>query len=84
VVNNTKADASLNWFWATSNENGNDFGRFQPGDQWFVDVNTAELSFAIEGNSKPVPTPALLPGLIGLGIGAWRKRQLAAKDRSGK
>ena len=82
VVNNTEADASLNWFWATSNENGNDFGRFQPGDQWFVDVNTAELSFAIEGNPKPVPTPALLPGLIGLGIGAWRKRQLAAKDRS--
>ncbi|MBD2075059.1 PTPA-CTERM sorting domain-containing protein [Phormidium sp. FACHB-592] len=84
IVNNTEADASLNWFWAASNENGNDLGRFQPGDQWFVDVNTAELSFAIEGNSKSVPTPALLPGLIGLGMGIWRKRQLAAKDRSGK
>lgn len=82
VVNNTEADTILNWFWATSNETGNDFGRFQPGDQWFVDSNTAELSFALEGNSKSVPTPALLPGLMGLGISAWRKRQLAAKDRS--
>ena len=84
IVNNTKADTDLNWFWAASNETGNNFGRFQPSDQWFVDVNTAELAFAIEGNARPVPTPALLPGLIGLGIGAWRKRQLAAKDRSGK
>ncbi|XHX78598.1 MAG: PTPA-CTERM sorting domain-containing protein [Stenomitos frigidus ULC029] len=52
---------------------GNDFGRFQPNDSWFDDVNTAELSFSIEGNPTSVPTPALLPGLIGLGIGAWRK-----------
>jgi hypothetical protein len=27
------------------------------------------------GETVPVPTPALLPGLIGLGATAWRKRQ---------
>jgi subtilisin-like proprotein convertase family protein len=25
--------------------------------------------------TQPVPTPALLPGLIGLGLGIWRKRK---------
>lgn len=83
VVNNT-AGTRLNWFWATSNQQGNDFGRFQPNDAWFDDVNAVELSFAIEGNSTPVPTPALLPGLIGLGVGLWRKRKLAANDQLNK
>jgi hypothetical protein len=31
--------------------------------------------------ATPVPTPALLPGLIGMGLAAWKKRQgLQAKD----
>lgn len=39
------------------------------------------------GNVLPaaqVPTPALLPGLIGLGVGAWRKRRAASthQDKS--
>lgn len=30
-----------------------------------------------------VPTPALLPGLIGLGLSIWRKRQVAVKEVEG-
>jgi hypothetical protein len=29
-----------------------------------------------------VPTPALLPGLIGIGLGVWRKRKAAMKDQA--
>ena len=29
-------------------------------------------------NPKAIPTPALLPGLIGLGVGVLRKRKAAA------
>jgi Protein of unknown function (DUF1194) len=31
-------------------------------------------------NPDPIPTPALLPGLIGLGLGVLRKRQAAATE----
>jgi hypothetical protein len=30
------------------------------------------------GEIKPIPTPALLPGLLGLGVSVWRKRRSAA------
>lgn len=46
---------------STQNSDGN-LGYFGP-------------NFKAEGPA--VPTPALLPGLIGLGIGAWRKRKKA-------
>jgi len=37
----------------------------------------------VSGNVTPVPTPALLPGLIGLGVGVLRKRKAeAAKQTS--
>ena len=74
VVNNTTADTNLDWFWGRSQLNGNNFGRFQPGDAWFDDTNKAELAFAIEGvvipatptpapapQPRSVPTPVLLP-----------------------
>jgi len=37
---------------------------------------TAMLSSS--GGATPVPTPALLPGLVGMGIAAYRKRKLAS------
>jgi hypothetical protein len=45
------------------------------------DASTDDLS--VSGavptpGATPVPTPALLPGLVGLGMAAWRKRQQAA------
>jgi hypothetical protein len=46
-------------------------------------VEGADDSFVFAGNSgnpTPVPTPALLPGLIGLGLGVWRKRKTEAES----
>ncbi|NJN88393.1 MAG: PTPA-CTERM sorting domain-containing protein, partial [Leptolyngbyaceae cyanobacterium SL_7_1] len=31
-----------------------------------------------KGNETPIPTPALLPGLIGLGVSAYRKHKARA------
>lgn len=39
----------------------------------FIPNTQAILQFT--QNSTPIPTPALLPGLAGLGIAAWRKRR---------
>ena len=38
-------------------------------------LNAATLTYATATRSTPVPTPALLPGLVGLGAVAWRKRK---------
>ena len=43
-----------------------------------VDVGDTSFNSALllDGfSSTPIPTPALLPGLIGMGVAAWRKRQ---------
>jgi hypothetical protein len=37
-------------------------------------------SYLYSGDATPVPTPALLPGLIGLGLGMWRKRKAEAES----
>lgn len=37
-------------------------------------------SFSADVEAVPVPTPALLPGLIGLGLGALRKRKTEATE----
>ncbi|WP_088890377.1 PTPA-CTERM sorting domain-containing protein [Leptolyngbya ohadii] len=42
------------------------------GDESYSDV-VFEVSGAVD-DITPVPTPALLPGLVGMGIAAWRKR----------
>jgi hypothetical protein len=34
-----------------------------------------------DGQATAVPTPALLPGLIGLGLGAWRKRKATIAEQ---
>ncbi len=36
-------------------------------------------TYFYSGDTTPVPTPALLPGLIGLGLGVWRKRKTEAE-----
>lgn len=41
----------------------------------FQSVDDGSLSAALPGRVTPVPTPALLPGLVGLGVAALRKRQ---------
>ena len=40
-------------------------------------LNSLNLTYAT-AKATPVPTPALLPGLLGLGAIAWRKRKAAA------
>jgi hypothetical protein len=43
-------------------------------------ASIGEVAFGVNQKPGEVPTPALLPGLIGLGATAWRKRrQLATK-----
>ena len=37
-------------------------------------------TYLYSGDATPVPTPALLPGLIGLGLGMWRKRKAEAES----
>jgi hypothetical protein len=45
---------------------------YGPGEQFVMD------NFTFNELATPVPTPALLPGLIGLGLGVLRKRKSAA------
>lgn len=73
IVNNTTNDPDNNWFWATSAQTRNSQFRSNPGDAW--SGSGQELSFSIEDDTTPIPTPALLPGLLGMGIAAWRKRK---------
>jgi len=41
-------------------------------------VNFDNATFATPKAATPIPTPALLPGLVGMGIAAYRKRKLAS------
>lgn len=43
---------------------------------YFSAVNNLRVGQA----ATPIPTPALLPGLIGLGLSVWRKRKAAAAE----
>lgn len=57
------------------------------GDKKFTEItftlpsaaNSRSDIFFVDNLAVAVPTPALLPGLIGLGIGAWRKRKSEQK-----
>lgn len=40
--------------------------------------NAGDQAFRLHGT--PIPTPALLPGLIGMGVAAWRKRKAAVSS----
>jgi len=55
-------------------------GLFNDGDQIFARVfpNSTlpkEVTYSLAISTTPIPTPALLPGLIGMGIAAIRKRK---------
>lgn len=43
--------------------------------QQFGEFKFNSFTFDDEPTTTPIPTPALLPGLIGMGIAAWRKRK---------
>lgn len=47
------------------------------GDPNNLERSTGTVSY----NAQPIPTPTLLPGLIGLGIGILRKRRAEAKEQ---
>jgi hypothetical protein len=50
-----------------------------------VSGNGSQLSLdnvLVRGGVNPVPTPALLPGLIGMGVAAMRKRKAEAEDNT--
>lgn len=59
---------SLYAFGSVNNNPPELVGRFfSPGDR--------TQTYAIVTDSVPIPTPALLPGLLGMGIAVWRKRK---------
>jgi hypothetical protein len=41
-------------------------------------VQRFSFGIAIEGDTTSIPTPALLPGLVGFGLSVWRKRKAEA------
>lgn len=57
-----------------------------PGDEFGFGVLTVDNAFGAgyatisNFNVTPVPTPALLPGLIGMGVAALRKKQSEAEE----
>ena len=50
---------------------------FAPGDSPDLTSIPGKLGFSIDLTVEPIPipTPALLPGLMGMGLAAWRKRR---------
>lgn len=50
------------------------------GDLYFNIHTTFSAPGEIRGQISAVPTPTLLPGILGLGIGVLRKRQTEAED----
>jgi len=80
VYNGVKTDLATatgtGSFSQTFSQPGNfSFGVVDVGD--YVGNSPLLISSADYGNATPIPTPALLPGLIGMGVAAWRKRKAA-------
>lgn len=63
LLDGTSGDWMTPFFTATGREAGNP-----------KDVSHISLYYTT-GDTTSVPTPALLPGLIGMGFAAWRKRK---------
>jgi hypothetical protein len=55
---------------------------FAPGDAPNLTSIPGQLGFKIDLTIEPtpVPAPALLPGLVGMGLAAWRKRHGGDQD----
>ncbi|WP_414548325.1 PTPA-CTERM sorting domain-containing protein [Anabaena sp. CCY 0017] len=60
-------------FQITTNDNR--FGR--------ASVTISDFSVAADPVDTVIPTPAMLPGLIGMGIAAWRKKRQQNASKSG-
>jgi len=68
---------------ATSTESAQTIFFPLTGPQSFAfDAPDPTGDFAFDFTSTPIPTPALLPGLIGLALGVWRKRQAEGAIKS--
>lgn len=48
-----------------------------------VSSSGAKIDYTYDIEANPVPTPALLPGLIGMGVAAWRKRKGEMAEEAG-
>ena len=78
VIQELNRDSALN---QTIEFSGAEFARveFAYTDKFLVPLPLEEvidnISFEFTPNPQPIPTPALLPGLIGMGIAAIRKRK---------
>ncbi len=68
--NNVSLTAGLNYFLVTSG--------FANADQGDFSNTIANASRIIAGPATAIPTPALLPGLIAMGIATFRKKKSAA------
>jgi hypothetical protein len=72
-------------YWETTGSGFDLSGQESSGgtfDNWFG--NSAQHAFYLTGNAEAIPTPALLPGLIGMGVTAIRKRKAAAAESANK
>lgn len=45
-----------------------------------LDDDYTIASLTVNSDAEPIPTPALLPGLVGMGMAAFRKRRSVASD----
>ena len=78
--NSTNADDNSAIFIGVLSDNA-DIARLLLNVQGNNDFAVNQVSFNTTGGT-PIPTPALLPGLIGLGMGVLRKRKAAATGGS--
>ncbi len=62
---------------AGPNAPGDGQAAYFTGTQLAGIISEGDQAFRLYGSAAAIPTPALLPGLIGMGIGVWRKRKTA-------
>ncbi|PSB35730.1 PTPA-CTERM sorting domain-containing protein [Stenomitos frigidus] len=75
IYNSATGDADITGFFNVDGTSTAAFGRFTSQ----LDLTSpSSYSISLIAGSRSIPTPALLPGLIGLGIAALRKRKAIA------
>jgi hypothetical protein len=73
-------ESSIVWFsqyWNDPYEGGE---MVMTGGFWDGNNNPEFYAHGSEVLPTPIPTPALLPGLLGMGVAAWRKRNGEAAE----
>lgn len=68
-------DVAYNFF-----EAGTYSGDWNTTGERFKDKGISHATLYVTDGSTPIPTPALLPGLIGMGVAALRKRKGEAEE----